>query len=129
MMNKRSITPILTFFSAFFIVALVQAEGVSTKSSGGDHPSKKLYDSKCSSCHGKDLKGSKTMAKAFKVDPSALDLIDEPTLKKTDEELMQLTAKGVGKMPAYEKSLKPADMVGLVQYLRSVTSSKKIDVK
>lgn len=89
-----------------------------------DHPSKKLYDTKCASCHGKDLKGNATMAKMFKVEPSLMDLTTSVTGAKSDDELVKLTTKGVGKMPGYEKSLKPTEIMGLVKYIRSVTPQK-----
>lgn len=100
---------------------------VSTPLGAADHPSKKLYDTKCASCHGKDLKGNAAMAKVFKVEPAVLDLTSAATAAKSDEELMTITTKGLRKMPAYEKSFKPAEIKGLIDYIRSVTP--KVEAK
>ncbi|MBI4397240.1 MAG: cytochrome c [Elusimicrobia bacterium] len=80
----------------------------------------KAYTGKCASCHGKDLKGSPTMAKMFKVDAAALNLVDEGTLAKTDEELTKITADGLNKMPAYKSKLKPEEIAAQVAYIRSL---------
>lgn len=109
-----------------FILSIGLLIMIGSGAMAADHPSKKLYDTKCASCHGKDLKGNAAMAKAFKIEASALDLTTEAARKKTDEEFIRVTAKGVGKMPAYEKTLKPAEITGLVEYIRSV--APKIEV-
>lgn len=85
----------------------------------------KLYQSKCAMCHGKDAKGSAPMAKSLKSSLPALDLIDPETLGKTEEELASLTAKGKGKMPAYEGKLKPEEIAGVIAYVRGLAGSGK----
>ncbi|MBI4249921.1 MAG: c-type cytochrome [Elusimicrobia bacterium] len=92
------------------------------KADGG--PGAKLFESKCASCHGKDGKGKEAMAKMFKVEPAALNLIDEPTLAQTDEELIATTTKGKNKMPAFEGKLSSEDLAVLVSYLRELGGGK-----
>jgi len=79
------------------------------------------YAAKCSSCHGKDGKGNPAMAKALKVDLSALDLVDEATLGKSDDELTSIATKGVGKMPSFEGKLKPEEIQAVLSHLRSLS--------
>ncbi len=88
----------------------------------------KLYATKCAMCHGKDAKGSASMAKAKKVDNAVLDLVDADSLAKTDEDLILATSEGVGKpsasgakpMPAYKGKIADADIAALVAYVRTL---------
>jgi len=79
-----------------------------------------LYAAKCASCHGKDLKGNAAMTKVFKLDASALSLVSQSALAKTDEDLTAVTAKGKGKMPAQEGKLKAEEIADIIAYVRSV---------
>lgn len=85
----------------------------------------KIYSAKCGSCHGKDAKGNAGMAKMLKAESAALDLLDEATLGKTDEELVKLTTEGLGKMPAYKGKLSEAEISGVVAYLRELSKPKE----
>ena len=112
------------------VVAYVRSLGGSSETpapvAGGAKPAAgfgdaaKLFGSKCASCHGKDGKGNPSMAKMFKVDPSALNLLDPGTLDKKDKELALATSKGKGKMPAYEGKLKQEEIGSIISYLRSL---------
>lgn len=86
---------------------------------------KKIYDTKCISCHGKDGKGNSSMSKVFKVDPSALNLTIESTQKKSDDDLQAVISLGKNKMPAYSKQMKAEEVKSVVQYLRSLSPIKK----
>jgi len=44
------------------------------------------------------------MTKIFKVELAALDMIDEGTLSKTDDELIKITTSGLNKMRATKAS-------------------------
>jgi len=74
------------------------------------------YKAKCAVCHGADGKGQTPTAKAMGVP----DLTAAGTQNKTDAELTDLTAKGKGKMPGYEKSLSADDIKGLVALIRDL---------
>ncbi len=78
------------------------------------------YAAKCASCHGKDGKGNAAMAKMFKVDNAALDLTDQATLAQKDDELIAVTAKGRGKMPAYAGKMTEAEIAEVVAYMRQL---------
>lgn len=102
-----------------FLICLLS----STALWAADLSGKDVYEkTKCSSCHGKDAKGSPAMAKMFKVAPEKLDL----TLAATEkgEVLEKAIAKGQGKMPAYGKKLKPEDIQLLVAYIQSLAPAK-----
>lgn len=85
---------------------------------------KKIYDTKCASCHGKDGKGNKAMAKVFKVEPAALDLTSSTITDKKDEELLKIIAEGKNKMPAYGKQLKAEQQKSVLQYIRGLAPKK-----
>ncbi len=80
------------------------------------------YAAKCASCHGKDGKGNPAMAKMFKVDLAALDLVDKDSLAKSDGELAKLTADGLNKMPAYKGKLTDGDIAAVVAYIRALAA-------
>lgn len=111
-MNKKHL--------AFFVFAAA----LSVSARAAEDPIATLYGQKCASCHGKDGKGAASMAKMFKLDIAALDLTDKATLDKKDEELDKITAKGVGKMPAYETKLKAEEIKSLTTYIRSLAKPK-----
>lgn len=102
---------------------MMVAAAISTGWAAED-PIQTLYNTKCASCHGKDGKGAASMAKMFKLDIAALDLTDKATLDKKDAVLDGITAKGVGKMPAYEAKLKADEIKALTAYFRSLAKPK-----
>jgi cytochrome c6 len=81
-----------------------------------DDASAKLYQSKCVACHAADGSGNTPGGKALKVTPFS----DADVQKQSDAELTAIIAKGKNKMPAYEKSLKPEEIKGLVGYVREL---------
>ena len=103
------------------ILALSAASGWAGDAGNG----KAVFSAKCGSCHGKDGKGNPAMAKMFKAEPAALDLSDEGTQDKTDEELIGLTSQGKNKMPAFTGKLSAPEIKALVAYLRSLGPAKK----
>ena len=83
----------------------------------------KTYAAKCVSCHGKDGKGNPAMAKVFKVEPAALDVVKKGTLEKTDAYLGKVIKDGLNKMPAYKDKLSDADISGVVAYVRGLANT------
>jgi cytochrome c6 len=75
----------------------------------------KTYKTKCVACHAADGSGSEVGKKLGAHDFHSSDVQGE-----TDADLGQIIAKGKNKMPAYEKSLKPDDIKGLVAYVRGL---------
>jgi len=104
-------------------VLMLSAAGASRAADAAD-PGAKTYAVKCASCHGKDGAGNPAMAKAFKVDASALDVTKKATLDKSDADLAKAVKEGVNKMPAYKDKLTDADIAGVVAYIRSLAKPK-----
>jgi cytochrome c6 len=77
------------------------------------------YKGKCVGCHAADGSGS-TMGKKL----GAHDFHTADVQKMSDSELSDIIAKGKNKMPAYEKSLKPDDIKGLVAFIRTLAPAK-----
>jgi len=75
----------------------------------------KTYKTKCVACHAADGSGSEVGKKL-----GAHDFHSSEVQSETDADLAQIIAKGKNKMPAYEKSLKPDDIKGLVAYVRGL---------
>jgi cytochrome c6 len=78
------------------------------------------YKAKCAMCHGADGKGETPMGKKFGIH----DFASPEVQKQSDAELEAITAKGKGKMPAYEKSLKPDEIKELITYIRGLAKGK-----
>ena len=85
---------------------------------------KDVFEKKCAMCHAKDLTGNPAMAKMYKLDPSALNLVKKDTQDKKDAELIATTTKGKGKMPAQEAKLSADDIANAVAYTRTATGGK-----
>ena len=85
---------------------------------------KEVFEKKCAMCHAKDLKGNPAMAKMFKLDQSALNLVKKDTQDKKDADLITITTKGKGKMPAQEGKLSADDIANTVAYIRSAAGAK-----
>ena len=94
-----------------FVVAAAQA---------ADDATVKLYQTKCAACHGADGSGNTAVGKALML----RDIRDPEVQKMSDADLATLYAKGKGKMPANEKSLKPDQIQALVAYTRELATKK-----
>jgi cytochrome c6 len=73
------------------------------------------YKTKCAVCHGATGKGDTPAGKTM----GAGDL-SKSAASKSDAELKTVIESGRNKMPAYGKSLKPAEIDGLVTYIKSL---------
>jgi mono/diheme cytochrome c family protein len=75
-----------------------------------------LYKSKCASCHGADGKGDTAVGKKLGVRSFSAPEV----AKATDAELIEITTKGKGKMPAYDKKLTEDQIKELVKFIRTL---------
>jgi cytochrome c6 len=114
-----------TFQGTILLGSLILAIPLSNLSAdAGTDAAAKTYAAKCVSCHAKDGKGNAAMAKVFKVEPAALDLVKDSSLAKSDADLAKLTTDGKDKMPAYKGKLTDSEITGLVAYIRSLAPKK-----
>ena len=74
-----------------------------------------LYKSKCQACHGADGKGSAAGQKI-----GVRDFSSPEVQKMTDDDLFDVTKKGKGKMPAYDKKLTDDQIKELIKHIRSL---------
>ena len=109
----------MQFLSLLFSVLMIAASSLYAADAA---KGKEVFDKKCAMCHAKDLKGNPAMAKMYKLDPSALNLVKKETQDKKDADLIVTTTKGKGKMPAQEGKLTADDIANAVAYVRSVGS-------
>jgi cytochrome c6 len=84
-----------------------------------DDASATLYKSKCAMCHAADGAGTPTGQKM-----GTHDFRSPEIQKMTDAQLIELTAKGKNKMPAYDKKLTADEIKGLVAYIRELGKKK-----
>lgn len=80
-----------------------------------------LYQTKCAVCHAADGSGNTLMGKKL----AAKDLRSDEVQKKTDAQLDEIIANGMGKtMPAYKGKLTDAEIKGLVSYIRELAKKR-----
>ncbi|HEX3473170.1 MAG TPA: cytochrome c [Silvibacterium sp.] len=75
-----------------------------------------IYKAKCQMCHAADGSGNTPAGKAMKVLP-----FNRPdVVKMSDDELITITKKGKGKMPAFHGKLTDDQIKDLVAYIRTL---------
>ena len=94
----------------FFTATMVMAAG-STVPTG-----RKIFETKCAQCHGKDGKGNPKMVKVLKVDAALVDLTAS---KLNPEETLLLVTNGKKKMPKWKGKLTPDQIQSVVEYVGS----------
>lgn len=77
---------------------------------------KTTYMQKCAVCHSPDGSGSSAYGKKNNL----RDLRSKEVQSLSNDKLMQIIAKGAGKMPGYEKSLGADTCKKLVDYMREL---------
>lgn len=88
---------------------------ISQGESGAD-----LYGKHCAACHGKQGKGNGPAAVALTPRPS--DLTDaERMAQLSDEELLEIIAKGKRAMPGFSAILKPEELAAVAAYVRNLS--------
>jgi mono/diheme cytochrome c family protein len=96
------------------LVILFQTSSQAAGAPAGDGG--ETFKAKCVACHGADGTGNTAAGKAMKV----RDLTSAAVQEQTDAQLLEIIAKGKGKMPAYEKSLGADKCTELVAYIRTL---------
>lgn len=80
-----------------------------------------IYAKQCVACHGKEGKGDGPAAAALT--PRPPDLTDSTkTGKLSDEELLQIIAKGKGTMPRFDSLLKPEELEAVTEFVRRLSA-------
>jgi cytochrome c6 len=96
---------LLTAFVFLFFTSRTPAQG----------QAEATYKAKCAACHAADGSGSEVGKKL-----GVHDFHSSQVQGESEADLTQIIAKGKNKMPAYEKSLKPDEIKGLVAYVRGL---------
>ncbi|MGB9464603.1 MAG: cytochrome c [Candidatus Acidiferrum sp.] len=79
-----------------------------------------LYKAKCAVCHAADGSGNTPTGKKLGV----RDFASPEVQSETDVQLIEITAKGKNKMPAYANSLKDVEVKELIVYIRDLAKKK-----
>lgn len=101
-----------------FAIVISYALLASVPASGEDVAA--LWKAKCSSCHAADGSGATPAGKKLAVH----DMRSPAVQQMKDAELVEITAKGKNKMPAYEKKLTEQQIKDLVAYIRTLGKTK-----
>jgi mono/diheme cytochrome c family protein len=79
-------------------------------------PGADIYKSKCQSCHAADGSGNTPAGKSMKARP-----FNSPeVMKMSDDDLIQVTRAGRGKMPAYAGKLTDDQIKAVVAHIRTL---------
>ncbi|HJT23868.1 MAG TPA: c-type cytochrome [bacterium] len=112
----REFTGFFVIFASLclFLITFALASGAGL--SGGQ----KLFEAKCSQCHGKDAKGVVKMAKVLKVDPAAVDLTSADASKLAAADMELVVTNGKKKMPKFKGKLTEDQIKAVVEYAKSL---------
>ena len=101
--------------SLILVVGFLTVATLSLVSAQEDLPGKKVYDSKCATCHGEDAKGDTKAGKMMKTP----DLTTEAWKQGTSvAEVVKTLQEGLGKMPKYEGKISEEDLKAAAEYAR-----------
>src|SRR5271156_2223615 len=100
----------------FLVLAAALAVALMAPSSAHAQNAAATYKAKCAGCHGADGKGNTGPGKALGVH----DFTSAEVTKMSDTDLVGIVTTGKNKMPAYDKSLKAADITDLVVFIRGL---------
>jgi mono/diheme cytochrome c family protein len=119
--RKDEVVMKLIINSALLMIFFLSVVFANAQQSGdASDAAKKEYLKSCASCHGKDGKGNSGMTKMLKVDMSALNLTDDATLNKSNDELIKTTQDGHNKMPAYKGKIADKIIAEIADYMRTL---------
>ncbi len=112
---RKGLTFVLQYAFLLWLTAFASTSGTRAQSATAD-----LYKAKCASCHAADGSGDTPAGKKL----GAHDFRSAEVQKQTDAQLTEVIKKGKNKMPAYEKTLKEAQVKELVAYIRTLAKTK-----
>lgn len=106
------------------IWSFVAALSLTFTAHAADKKTERLWNSKCSSCHGKDGKGKTEKGEKMKV----RDMTGADFQKSSDADFKKVIVEGFKKekdgvkqeMDAYKDELKPAEVDALVAFIREI---------
>ena len=111
---KRSVLQLTVIGLTIAVFALTSQPSPAVSAAADDAAA--LYKGKCAMCHAADGGGDTTVGKNLKV----RDLRSAEVQGQTDAQLLEVIAKGKGKMPAYEKTLGADKCKDLVAFVRTL---------
>ncbi len=115
--RRKVLYPSFVLLSGLFTVA-----ALSLVFAQEDLPGKKIYDSKCVTCHGDDAKGDTKAGNMMKTP----DLTTEAWKQGTSvAEVVKTLREGLGKMPKYEGKISEGDLKAVAEYTRKLSEIKE----
>jgi len=99
-----------------FLFALGAVVAFLGPSALGQDSTESIYKAKCAACHAADGSGDTAMGKKL-----AVESFSAPAVAKlSDAAFIEITTKGKGKMPSYDKKITDDQIKDLVKYIRSL---------
>jgi mono/diheme cytochrome c family protein len=106
------------------VAALAVAAGCKHRDSGSDAhaEARRLFDSACATCHGRDGRGGVPAAEGLPPPRNFRDAAFQAS--RTDAELKQVIVTGQGPMPPFGKLFDEAQLALLVAHIRDFNPKK-----
>ena len=83
-----------------------------------------IYAEKCQKCHGEKGEGNPKALEKLCKGLTIYQLKLAPIAKKSDADVLKLTAEGKDKMPAYKEKLTKEELDAVVAYCRKLVPAK-----
>lgn len=103
------------------LLVLTAAVMLALPAQAADEATATLYKTKCAACHAADGTASTPAGKKLETRSFLLPEV----MKAPDKDLIDVTAKGKAKMPAFDKKLSGDQIKSLVAYIRELQKTKK----
>lgn len=105
---------------AIKLIILMAAVAFALPALAADPATEALYKTKCAACHAADGTAGTPAGKKLETRSFLLPEV----MKTPDKELVEITAKGKNKMPAFDKKLSADQIKSLVAYVRELMQKK-----
>ncbi len=115
MINKRLM--VVPFLVIIPIAAMIFLAYVMDKRRKIEPGGETFYMNYCSGCHGKKGNGKGITARVKRMKPQNFNL-PEFWKTRTDEDILNIIKNGKNKMPKFEKFIKEADRIEVLNYIK-----------
>jgi mono/diheme cytochrome c family protein len=106
----------ITVWLSISVGLMIAGASLASAQAGNADEGKKIFSTKCVTCHGPDGSGNTSVGKSLK----AADLRSPDVQKKADTDFYTQVDQGKGKMPGFGRVLNKTQINDVVAYVRQV---------
>jgi mono/diheme cytochrome c family protein len=104
------------FWCSISVGLMMAVSSPALAQAGNADEGKKIFSTKCATCHGPDGSGNTSVGKSLK----AADLRSADVQKKADTDFYTQVDQGKGKMPGFGRVLNKTQINDVVAYVRQI---------